>query len=165
MSLFKSEKLDKVNEQLSKLKSKRDEIQKSIEEMESALEQTVELYAVGQISDKDIEEAHDFLKERRQELADVEQMIVKVEAVKKKIAVEVIPLVREWRKKRFDSVQQEVDKAVKEAQEARKFYVQKLAAVNKAWAKTDPITTEYNRLMRELGGREDYYYDVGLPQI
>src|SRR5699024_4766736 len=165
MNLFKNEKLDTVNERLTKLKAKRVEIQKSIEEMESALEQTVELFATGKVSEKDIEEAHECLKERRQELADVEQMIAKVESVKKKIAVETIPLVREWRKKRMNFVQKEVDKAVKEAQEARKNYVQKMAAVNKAWCKTDPITSEYNRLMRELGGREDFYSDVNLPQI
>jgi DNA repair exonuclease SbcCD ATPase subunit len=152
--MFKNEKVEKVNEQLTKLETKRDEIVKTIAEMEAALDKTVELFALGEINEKDIEEAHEFLKERRAELADVERMIAKVASVKNKVKIESVPMVREWRNKQVESVQAEVDKAVKEALEAREFYVKKLAAIGQAANKIGTANAEYNALMRELGERE-----------
>ncbi|MCQ6277306.1 hypothetical protein JMM81_20750 [Bacillus sp. V3B] len=164
MKLFKNEKVEKVNEQLAKLEEKRGGIVKTIEEMEAALEQTVELFALGQISDQDLEEASDFLKARRQELSEVERMIAKVGSVKKKVAIESIPFIREQRAKKVESAQKNVDKSVKEALEAREFYVRKLAAIGQAAKEVDPANSQYNDFMESLGqNRSDL--SVNIPHV
>lgn len=165
MALFKNEKVEKVNEQLSKLQAKKKGIETTISDMELALEQTTELYAMGEIGEKDINEALEFLKERRAELADIERMLAKVASVKNKVKVESLPMIREWRNKQIASVQVEVDKAVTEALEAREAYVKKLAAVGQAAKKIDPTTSQYNDLMRELGEREDSGSRIGIPHV
>lgn len=154
MKLFKNEKLEKVNEQLSKLETKKAGIENKISEMEKVLNQTYELYATQQVSDKDIDEAHAFLKERRQELSDIERMITRVEAVKNKVKIESVPMIREWHNKQVATGQKNVDKAVKEALEAREVYVKALAKVGQETSKMDTPNGEYNALMRELGERE-----------
>lgn len=151
MGIFKNEKIDKVNEQLSKLETKRDEIAKAIADIEEALEKTVELYAVGEIGEKEIEESHEVLNARRQELADVERMIAKVVDVRKKVAIESVPMVKEWRRKRAESAQKEIDKAVEEARKIRVLFAQKLAEVGQAKKKFDSVNGDFDNVMRELG--------------
>ncbi|AQX56043.1 hypothetical protein [Priestia flexa] len=160
MSLFKNEKLEKVNEQLTKLESKRNDIVKSIEEMEAALEQTVELFALGEISQKDIEEAHDFLKVRRQELADVERMIAKVSQVRKKVAIETIPFVKEQRRKKVEAIQKKYDLKISKVIEAKNAFLRELAELGTIRNEVGSANNEFNDVMIEIGENPSQYGEV-----
>ncbi|MFC4022706.1 hypothetical protein ACFOUV_02600 [Oceanobacillus longus] len=162
--MFKNEKVDKINERLQTLEAKREEIANTIGEMETALEQTVEMFALGQIEEKDINEAHDFLKERRAELSDIERMVARVESVRSKVKVESVPLVREWRNKQAEAVQKDVDKAVKEALAAREAFVKALAKVGQAQSKINAPNAEYNDLMESLGERKTSV-QINVPSV
>ncbi|MDE4086194.1 hypothetical protein PO902_14195 [Planococcus maritimus] len=151
--MFKNEKIEKVDEQLAKLEGKKSEIEKSIADMQIALDNTVELYATGEISDKDIEDAQKFMNDRRQELADTIHMISKVVGVKQKVKAESVPLMKEWQDKKFAEVQSNVDQAVQEALKCREEYVKALAKIGTERKKANPTNAEYESVMAELGQR------------
>lgn len=148
--MFRNEKVEKIKEQLEKLSTKKGEIEKVISDMEEALNQTVELYATGKVGVKDIEEANGFLKERHQELADVERMIERVESVKNKVQVESIPLVKVARQKKIDAIDKEWETKNKELKRKQAEVLLCLNDLSKIRHKAKSITKGYVELMNEL---------------
>ena len=55
MSLFKNEKLDQVNVKLQELQEKREKCEAALSEISAALDNTVELFALGQVTEKTLE--------------------------------------------------------------------------------------------------------------
>lgn len=158
--MFKNEKVDKINEQMKKLEDKKTEIEKAISDMETALDQTVELYALGEITDKDVEEAHDFLKARRAELLDVERMIQRVASVRRKAAIESLPFVKDAKAKKLEKIQSEYDKKVESVFTARNEFLKELAELGQIKSKVNSVNNEFNDIMTELGETPSIYGGV-----
>lgn len=164
MKLFENEKLTKVNERIKELESKKAAVQGEMNEILTAVEKSIEAYALGDVHEKDVKKAEQLLQTKTKEIADLEEMIQRVKAVRKSVAIESVPMVREWRKKQAEAVQAEVDKAVQEALKAREIYVKALANVGQTSTKINAANDQYNALMRKLGERE-IEGGVNIPPI
>lgn len=157
MALFENEKLEKVNEKLAELKDKRESIANEIEEINNAMEQTFELYAIQEINEQDVEKAKILLDEKRKEYAENEEMIQKVEGVRRKVAVDSVPFVKQHRENKRKEIQSEYDGKVSEVIEARNAFMKKLAELGQVKNKIGSVNLEYNQVMNELGKEGDTY--------
>ncbi|KXH87371.1 hypothetical protein [Sporosarcina sp. HYO08] len=157
MKLIKNEKLEKINARLKEVEAKRDAIQSEVDEIEAALSQSVALYAMGEVDEKDIQAAKQLLHEKKIEFAEVEEMISRIRAVRKTVAIESIPFVKESRKKKVAAIQKKYVDQIEHVHKARAKFLEELAALGKIKNEVGSINFEYNDLMQELGGKGDVY--------
>lgn len=155
--LFKNERLDKVNEKIEEATLKAEKLQSEIDEINLALTQTFELYAVGDIDEADVQAAEKLLHEKKTKLASTIEMIGKLKAVRKPIAVESIPFVKEARAKKTEAIQKKYDDQVKNVHKARAAFLEELAALGRIKSEVSSINVEYNDLMVEMGESPTVY--------
>ena len=127
MKLLENEKLTKVNERLSELEAKKETIQSEINEILQAVEDSVQAYAMGEVSEEDVQKVEDLLQAKTDEIKKIDEMIQRVKGVRKAVALESIPFVKEARAKKVEAIQKEYDKKVTEVIKARNEFLRKLA--------------------------------------
>lgn len=155
--LFQNDKLDEIKVKLAELNTKKGELIQDIAELNSMLSVKVDLFIAGKITEADIKAAETLLFEKKAELQDVDSLIERVMAVKKKVAFESLPLIAPARDRKRDALQKKYDALIPEIIEARNAFIRKLAEGAQIAEKMGDTNYEYNDIMRELGGKVSTY--------
>ncbi|PRS16526.1 hypothetical protein C6W27_08990 [Bacillus paralicheniformis] len=157
MKLFENEKLKKVNERLSELTEKRESLQNEVNEILQAVEDSVQSYALGEVSEEDVQKAEQLLQEKTEEIKKTDEMIQRVQSIRKSVAVESIPLVKEQRRKKVEKIQSKYDKKAAEVIEARNEFLRKLGELGDMKKEVGNVNNEFNSVMVELGENPSAY--------
>ncbi|TRM10341.1 hypothetical protein FH966_00625 [Lentibacillus cibarius] len=154
---FKNEKLQNVNSRLVELKEKRESLANEIEEIQTAMNDTFESYAVGTIEAEDVRKAEKLLREKKDEYKQNEEMISKVEAVKTEVKKESVPYYKEMRQKKLQDVQKRYDDKVQDVHEARNEFLRQLNELGQIKKEANRANTEYNNVMADIGEESNPY--------
>lgn len=165
LKLFKNERLTKVNKRVVELESNIEKIQGEIDEILQTLADNQEAFALGEISEKDLQKIEEILKEKKAEIERNSELIQQVKDVRKKVAFESIPFVKEAREKKVASLQKEYDKKVKEVHEARNEFIRQLAELGRINNMTNDVTEEYRIAMNKLGEKQPSLWGGAINEI
>ncbi|MGX6441864.1 hypothetical protein ACWM35_01355 [Neobacillus sp. K501] len=157
MKLFENEKFTKVNERIKELESKKAAVQGEINEILTAVEKSIEAYALGEVDEKDVKKAEQLLQEKTKEIADLEEMIQRVKGVRKSVAIESVPFVKEARKKKVEAIQKKYDSKIPEVIAARNEFLKQLAELGRIAKEVGGVNSEFNSIMVELGEKPSVY--------
>lgn len=157
MALFENEKLTKINERITELNEKREKLQGEIDEILEAVSQSVEAYAMGEVDEETVEKAKAALDEKTKEVEQIDEMLERVKGVRKSVAMESVPFVKEARLKKVEKLQKEYDKKVIEVREARNAFIRKMAELGAIDSKVGDANHEYNSIMRDMDAKTDDY--------
>jgi DNA repair exonuclease SbcCD ATPase subunit len=157
MKLFENEKLSKVNERLKELEAKKEAVQSEVNEIIEALSETDKRYSFGEIDLKDVKKAEQLLQAKTKEIADLEEMIQRVKGVRKSVAIESVPFVKEARAKKIEAIQKNYDSKVSEVITARNEFLKHLAELGRIAKEVGGVNSEFNSIMVELGENPSVY--------
>lgn len=165
MKLFKNEKVDTVNEKINEIEAKQSAIQNELSELNEALQTVIEGFAIGVNSDYEVDQAKAVVEAKAKEIEALETLKGQIQAVKRKVATDAIPLIKEMRQKKIQEVQAEYDKAVQDVHKARFEFMSKLAHVGTLKAKINPANIEVNQALVEVGLQPETYGETIQERI
>jgi DNA repair exonuclease SbcCD ATPase subunit len=151
MKLFENEKLTKVNERIKELEDKKAALQSEMNEILEAIEKTIESYALGDVDEQDVEKAKELLEVKTNEIKEIDELIQRVKAVRKSVALESVPFVKEARAKKVEAIQKRYDEQATKVIEARNAFLRELAELGRVAKEVGSVNAEFNNVMRELG--------------
>lgn len=153
MAFLKNEKLDNVNEKLKELQQKRQTLSDEISNIQQTLDETFNYFAQGKVTDEQIEQANELLREKQEEYKQNEQYIAKVEDVRKKTRFESIPFLREQQRKKSEEIQKRYDEKLSVIEQKRNEYIRELAQLGEIVQESSSVTNEFNETVKTLGGK------------
>ncbi|MEK4406676.1 hypothetical protein MKZ26_20130 [Sporosarcina sp. FSL K6-6792] len=151
MKLFENEKLTKVNERIKEIVVKRDALNGEITIILQAIEDSVQAYAMGDVDEETVKKVEDLLRDKSFEVKQLDEMLQRVKGVRKTIAFDSIPLVRQARVKKVEAVDNEwneVERRMKKAQAEVFLCYHELSKIK---GKANSLMRSYDGLMLELG--------------
>ncbi|CAM4304603.1 hypothetical protein [Jeotgalicoccus halotolerans] len=157
------EKIENVDKRIAEKTAERKEISKQFHEIRQAIDESMQLYAVGDIDEKEMQQAKQLLNDKSAELKATDEVLDALEKVKKKIAAEMIPSVRKKRATQQQAAQKKVNAAVKEAQEARAAFLQALAKVGEERRQAGAADAEIRNLAQVAGLSETFETALNIP--
>lgn len=151
MKLFNNEKLSKVNERISELESKREALQGEVNEILQAVSDSIEAYAKMEVDEATVQKAKEILEAKTKEIGELDEMISRVKGVRKSVALESIPFVKEARSKRVEAINKESFEAEIELKKAIAEVFLCHNKISKIRSKASNLNNSYEGTLTELG--------------
>lgn len=153
-------KLENINKRLVELESALEEASAMLETAKGNYKEIVEGVALGLISTKDMKAVDVEMKKLENEVHEITNQIVIVRNFKRKAAIEELPLIREIKKKKFESVQKEYDIQAEAVKKKRDDFLLELAKMSAIKSKIAPINAEARQALEGVEGITELSHNI-----
>lgn len=150
--------LETIKTKIGELEAKREALSAELGELSQAINDSFEDLLLGTVDEKTIDQAKEKFESLSAELAKTEEYIQRANAVRKKLAVEkFIPFAKGKRTERTAEIQAKYDEQIKAVHQARKAFLDELAALGKIRKEVGSANQEFNDIMRSIGEEPSVY--------
>ena len=157
MKLFKSEKLESINNKITEINGRQAAIQAELADLYEEQKEVIEGYAIGMKSEHEVDKMEDKIEAKKKEIVALDELKSKIKTVKRQAVTESLPFVKEARQKRVQAIQKEYDAKVKKVHEARFAFLQELSELGAIRSKVGSLNSDYNQDLIELGMNPETY--------
>lgn len=150
--------LETIKTKIAELEAKKEALTAELGELSQAIHDSFEDLLLGKVDEATIDAAKGKFEALSAELTKTEEYIQRANAVRKQLAVaKFIPFAKENRQKRTAEIQAKYDEQIKAVHQARKAFLDELAALGKIRKEVSSANDEFNSIMRDIGEEPSAY--------